>query len=47
MARHPRLGEMLDETEQAIAVLERRSIEQEGALKLIPRMRERSKGSVD
>jgi hypothetical protein len=47
MARHPRLGEMLDETEQAIAVLERRSIEQEGALKLIPRMRERSQGSVD
>lgn len=45
MARHPRLGAMLDETEQAVRAIDvsARSNLQHGALSLIARIRERSR----
>ena len=48
MGRHPRLGAMLDEAEQAIVALSprERRFDQDGALKLIPRIRERSKALI-
>ena len=48
MARHPRLGAMLDEAERAIGALppDQRTNDQHGALALIPRIRERSKASI-
>jgi hypothetical protein len=45
MARHPRLGAMLDEAEQAIREVPQGKLffEEQGALKLIPRIRQRSR----
>ena len=45
MARHPRLGQMLVETETAIRAAESGQLtwDQESALRLIERIRERSK----
>lgn len=46
MAKHPRLRGMLDETEAAILALEprARSRDQDGALALVPRLRDRARG---
>lgn len=46
MAKHPRLRGMLDETEAAILALapRARSRDQDGALRLIPRLRDRARG---
>ena len=43
MARHPRLGAYLDETEQALRALEKRTSRQDGSLELIERIRSRSR----